>query len=203
MPPKYVSKYLSVGSGSIIGRENIEDFFSYVSMQEEIEDKSIAKLAPDYETDVASLVHMLEARFVNLNFFMQQMFLTLNYVWESEKKKFILKTLLKEFGDVVIEARKVFNRFNKLGSRTEFMCLLEKMDTSVPKEFRAPIPCKLIAIHDALERNFNWICHENLFEDNSKPKMDEKGYSKTHVDELLCKVEDLTDFGFDYHMFNL
>src|SRR4051812_38899536 len=119
MPPKYVPRYLSVGSGSIIGRENIEDFFSHVSMQKEIEDKSITKVAPEYETGVASLVCMLEARFINLNIFMQHMFLTLNYEWVSERKKFILKTLLEEFRDVVIESRIVFDRFNKLGSSTQ------------------------------------------------------------------------------------
>jgi hypothetical protein len=53
---------------------------------------------------------MLEARFVNLNPMMQQMFLKLHDIKDSEKRDFILDTLRKEFRDVVIEARKVFQR---------------------------------------------------------------------------------------------
>jgi hypothetical protein len=40
------------------------------------------------------------------------MFLKLHDVEDSEKRDFILETLHKEFRDVVIEARKVFDRFN-------------------------------------------------------------------------------------------
>jgi hypothetical protein len=58
---------------------------------------------------------MLVARFVNLNPFMQQMFLKLRDIEDSEKKDFILETLHREFRDVVIEARNVFERFNMLG----------------------------------------------------------------------------------------
>jgi hypothetical protein len=65
--PEYVLKSLSVGSGSIIGKDNIEEFFSYVSKHKDVEDRSLAELAPNYEIDAAYLVHMLEARFVNLN----------------------------------------------------------------------------------------------------------------------------------------
>jgi hypothetical protein len=51
---------------------------------------------------------MLMARFVNLNPFMQQMFLKLHDIEDYEKKDFILETLRREFRDVVIETRKVF-----------------------------------------------------------------------------------------------
>ena len=65
--PKYTLKDLSIGSGSIIGRDNIEEFFNHVSKNKDYEDKTIVELALNYETAAASLVHMLEARFVNLN----------------------------------------------------------------------------------------------------------------------------------------
>jgi hypothetical protein len=65
--PEYVLKDLSVSSGSIIGKDNIEEFFSYVSKYKDVEDTSLAELAPNYETATAYLVHMLEARFLNLN----------------------------------------------------------------------------------------------------------------------------------------
>jgi hypothetical protein len=114
--PKYVLEDLSVGSGSIIGKSNIEEFFNHISMHKDIEDKSLAELAPSYEVAPAYLVHMLEARFASLNPFMQYMFLKLHNIEDSEKNFFILETLHREFRDVVIEARKVFKCFNMLGS---------------------------------------------------------------------------------------
>jgi hypothetical protein len=44
--PKYVLEDLSVGSGSIIGKGNIEEFFNHISMYKDIEDRSLAELAP-------------------------------------------------------------------------------------------------------------------------------------------------------------
>jgi hypothetical protein len=64
--PEYVLD-LTVGSSSIIGKDNIEEFFNYVSKHKDVEDRSLAELAPSYEIAATYLVHMLEARFVNLN----------------------------------------------------------------------------------------------------------------------------------------
>jgi hypothetical protein len=64
--PKYVLKDLSVGSGSIIGKDNIKEFFNHISKHKDVEDRSLAELAPSYEICAAYLVHMLEARFLNL-----------------------------------------------------------------------------------------------------------------------------------------
>jgi hypothetical protein len=47
--PKYILKELSVGSGSIIGKDNIEEFFNHVK-HKDIEDRSLRELAPNYET---------------------------------------------------------------------------------------------------------------------------------------------------------
>jgi hypothetical protein len=104
--PKYALEDLTIGSGSIIGKGNIEEFFNYVSMHKDVEDRSFTELAPSYEVPATYLVHMFEARFVNLNHFMQQMFLKLHDIEDSEKKYFILETLHIEFRDVVIDARK-------------------------------------------------------------------------------------------------
>jgi hypothetical protein len=180
--PKYVLEDLSVGSGSIIGKSNIEEFFNHISMHKDVEEKSLAELAPSYEVASAYLVHMLEARFASLNPFMQHMFLKLHDIEDPEKKTFILKTLRREFRDVAIEARKVLKHFNKLGSHVEVV-------GTTNEDFRVPIPCKLIGIHDALEKNFNWICLENLFDESSIPKCDHKGSSKTHLDTIQFIVE--------------
>ena len=52
--PKFVMEDLSVGSGSIIGKRNIEEFFTHISMHEEVEEKSWVELAPSIE--VASIL---------------------------------------------------------------------------------------------------------------------------------------------------
>jgi hypothetical protein len=85
------------------------------------------------------------------------MFLKLHDIEDPKNKAFILETLRIEFRDVAIEARKVFKKFNELGSPIEVV--------GTPNEdFRVPIPCELVGIHDALEKNFSWICPKNLFD---------------------------------------
>jgi hypothetical protein len=143
LTPEYILKDLSVGSGSIIGKDNIEEFFNHVTKHKDIEDISLAELAPNYETAASYLVHMLEAKFVNLNPIIQQMFLKFHDVEDPEKRDFILETLRKEFRDVVIEARKVFDRFNMLGPCVDVIGTLEKIDKTKPKkgeEIKIPIP---------------------------------------------------------------
>jgi hypothetical protein len=56
-------------------------------------------------------------------------------------------------------------------------------------KFRVPIPCKLVGIHDALEKNFSWICPKNPFDESSVPKRDHKGSSKTHLYTIQFIVE--------------
>jgi hypothetical protein len=151
-------------------------------MHKDVEDKSLAELAPSYEVASAYLVHMLEARFASLNPFMQYMFLKLHDIEHSEKKDFILETLRREFRDVVIEARKDFKRFNMLVSPV-------KVVGTTKEDFKVPIPYKLVGTHEALEKNFNWICPENLFDENIVPKHDHKGSSKNHLDTIQFIVE--------------
>jgi hypothetical protein len=125
---------------------------------------------------------MLEARFVNLNPFIQQMFLKLHDIDDSEKKDFILETLRREFRDVAIEARKVFECFNMLGSPVNVVGTTKEV-------IKVPIPCKLVGLHDALEKNFDWICPENLFDESSEPKSVHKGSLKNYLDTIECIVE--------------
>jgi hypothetical protein len=151
-------------------------------MHKDVEDRSLAELASSYEVDVSYLVHMLEARFINLNPFMQQMFLKLHDIEDYEKKDFILETLRREFKDVAIEARKVFELFNMLGSRVEVL-------GTNKEEIKVPIPCKLVGLHEALEKNFDWIVPENPFDESSEPKSVHKGSSKIHLDTIQFIVE--------------
>ena len=191
--PKFTLKDIPIGSGDIIGKDNIGEFFNYVS-KHEIEDRSLAELAPDYETAAASLVCMLEARFVNLNPIIQQMFLNLDNIKDIEKRKFILETLFNEFGDVAIEARKVFDRFKMLGSCVDVSSTLGKAND---EETKIPIPFKLVGMHEALEKNFDWIVPANPFDESSMPKRVEKGTSKTSIDEIQFIVEEISRLNFD------
>jgi hypothetical protein len=112
---------------------------------------------------------------------MQQMFLKLHDIEDSEKKDFILETLHRDFRDVVIEAKKVFERFNMLRSRVEVF-------GTNKEEMKVPIPFKLVGLHKALEKNFDWIVPENPFDESSEPKSVHKGSSKTHLDTIQFLV---------------
>jgi hypothetical protein len=180
--PKYVLEDLSVGSGSIIGKDNIEEFFNHISMHKEVEEKSLVELAPSIEVASAYLIHMLEARFASLNPFIQNMFLKLHEIKDPEKKAFILETLHLEFKDVAIESRKVLKHFNKFGSPI-------KVISTNDDGTKIPIPSKLLGLYEAFKNNFNWIYPENLFSDLSEPKCDNKGSSKTYVDEIQCLID--------------
>ena len=76
------------------------------------------------------------------------MFLKLHEVESEEKRDFILETLLKEFKDVVIEAKKVFDQFEILGSCVDIIGTLDK----TKPEIKVPIPFKLVGMHEALEK---------------------------------------------------
>ena len=39
-------------------------------------------------------------------------------------------------------------------------------------------------MHEALEKNFDWIVPENPFDENSEPKRIEGGSSRTYLDEI-------------------
>jgi hypothetical protein len=57
------------------------------------------------------------------------------------------------------------------------------------EEIKVPIPCKLVGLHEALQKNFGWICPKNLFYERSESKSVHKGSSKTHLDIIQCLVE--------------
>jgi hypothetical protein len=110
------------------------------------------------------------------------MFLKLHDIEDPKKKAFILETLHREFRDVVIEARKVLKRFNKLGSHIRVV-------STNNEETQVPIPSKLLGLYEAFENNFDWICPKDIFSELSEPKRDNKGSSKTYEDEIQCLIE--------------
>jgi hypothetical protein len=111
-----------------------------------------------------------------------------------------LETLRKEFRDVVIEARKVFDRFNMLGPCVDVIGTLEKIDKTKPKkgeEIKIPIPFKFLGMHEALEKDFDWIVPENPFDESSEPKSVEKGSSKTYMYKIQFLVKKISGIDLD------
>jgi hypothetical protein len=69
-----------------------------------------------------------------------------------------------------------------LGSRINIV------DTN-KEEIKVPIPCKLVGLHEALAKNFDWIVPENPFDESSEPKSIHKGSSKNHSYTIQFIVE--------------
>jgi hypothetical protein len=77
----------------------------------------------------------------------------------------------EEFRDVVIEARKVFEWFDMLGSRVDVVGRNKE-------EIKVPIPFELVGMHEALEKNFDCIVPVNPFDESSEPKSVHRGSLK-------------------------
>ena len=79
-----------------------------------------------------------------------------------------------------------------LGSCVDVVSILEKLDKDKPgneDEFKISIPSKLVGLHEALEKNFDWIVPANPFDENSEPRSDERGSSEPYIDKIQCIVE--------------
>jgi hypothetical protein len=57
------------------------------------------------------------------------------------------------------------------------------------EEIKIPIHFQLLGMHEALEKNFDWIVSENPFDESSEPKSVERGSSKTYIDKIQFLVE--------------
>jgi hypothetical protein len=65
------------------------------------------------------------------------------------------------------------------------------------EEIKVPIPFKLVGMHEALEKNFDWNVSENPFDESSEPKSVHKGSSKTHLDKIQFFVEKTSAIDLD------
>jgi hypothetical protein len=52
-------------------------------------------------------------------------------------------------------------------------------------------------MHEALEKNFDWIVPKNPFDESSEPKSVEKGPSKTYMDKIQFLVEKTSGIDID------
>ena len=48
---------------------------------------------------------------------------------------------------------------------------------------------KLVGMHEAFEKNFDWIVPENPFDENSEPRSIERGSSEPYIDKIQYIVE--------------
>ena len=52
-------------------------------------------------------------------------------------------------------------------------------------------------MHEALEKNFDWIVPENPFDENNEPKSIERGYFENHLDKIQYIVEKISGLDLD------
>ena len=57
-------------------------------------------------------------------------------------------------------------------------------------------------MHEALEKNFDWIVPENLFDEDSLPKSNERGVSKTYIDKVQCLVDKVSNLDVNAYSFD-
>ena len=86
-----------------------------------------------------------------------------------------------------------------LGSCVDVVGTSDK--TKPIEEFKIPIPFKLVGMHEAFGKNFDWIVPKNPFHESSEPKRDEKGSSKTHLDEIPFLVEEISSINLNSSSF--
>ena len=79
------------------------------------------------------MVARLEHRFVNRNPILQKMFLKLDSMERGEEKDYVLDTILHEFDDIVIEARKIFACYGCLGAYRNVHYSLDVRDANLRK----------------------------------------------------------------------
>jgi hypothetical protein len=102
--------------------------------------------------------------------------------------------LLRKNKNEALEARKIFDRYGMLGSSIDILSLYGDIGEVKPEEINIPIPFKLAVVHDAYDKNFDWIIPENLFDEESRPKSTERGTSKTTIDTIECLVGKILSF---------
>lgn len=107
-PPRMSTKKVGVRDGDLLGRENIECFLSYVGSSRNFHDKTIVERASSYGQALIMIVEELEAKFANLNPYMQQMFYNL-MISRMGKKNTVLEAFTREFEGEAREAREVFS----------------------------------------------------------------------------------------------
>jgi hypothetical protein len=56
-------------------------------------------------------------------------------------------------------------------------------------------------MHEALEKNFDWIVPENPFDESSEPMSVHRGSSKTHLDKIQFLVEKTSAIDLDASSF--
>lgn len=89
----------------------MECFSYYVGPLDNFPDKTIVESSYNYEQALIMVVEELEAKFANLNPYMQKMFLQLNDMEKWKAKDFVLEALTRELEGIAREASEVFSQY--------------------------------------------------------------------------------------------
>ena len=86
--PKFGMKDVKVASVDVVGKDNIEEFLTFVSKLYTHDKRSIVELTNSYDSALSCLVARLEKRFVNLNPIIHKMFLKLDSMERGNENDF-------------------------------------------------------------------------------------------------------------------
>ena len=140
------------------------------------------------------------------------MFLKLDSMEEGEDKNFVSRTLLNEFHDIAKEARKIFKHYGFLGSSLNIAHTMKIYKADRNKYARKtepenvgdiPIPFKLLGIAEALDKFFDWISPENLFDETSQPKGKKKVDPEPCITSIQCLHEHFASFNLNDDLGNI
>jgi hypothetical protein len=111
IPPNLDSKFFVMGSGNIIGKSTIQEFFTCTGALV-CNDIPILKRTKSYAEAISALVLKLERRFICTHPTLQRLFYELPVINNPKAKKIATLILMNEFDYIVREAREIFDFYN-------------------------------------------------------------------------------------------
>ena len=104
------TKKLRIGSGNVIGKSVIQEFFTCVGVIPTI-GGSIHMKTNSYADAIVMLVIELERKFMHVHPALQRLFLELPNIRDPNAKKLATIVLINEFDFIIEEAREIFNYY--------------------------------------------------------------------------------------------
>jgi hypothetical protein len=111
IPSNLDSIFFVVGSGNIIGKNVIHEFFNCTGTLV-CNDTPILKRTNSYGEAISALILKLERRFIQTHPTLQRLFYELPVINNPKAKKIAALILINEFDCIVQEAREIFDFYN-------------------------------------------------------------------------------------------
>ena len=108
--PIMQTKKLCIGSGNIIGKSVIQDFFTCAGLLPLIGGSIVARTT-SYADAIYLLIGQLERQFFHMHPFIQWLFLEFSNIQEAPTKRLATIYLVQEFDNIMQEARDIFAHY--------------------------------------------------------------------------------------------